>query len=135
MSDAVDAVANGVREVAIEEEELEDAVRGEIGGVHLAISFEGGAAAQQADLLEVLVAGVTPLRRAEQVGLIDLQQRGGGVGALEVAAQANELPALAVNHGGVADAFEEMDAVDDDGQQVVQMLARNWIAACGEWIW
>ena len=64
------------------------------------------------------------LGRAEELGLIDLEQRGGGVGALEIAAEADELPALAVNHGGVADALEEMNAVDDGGQRVVDAGAK-----------
>ena len=33
------------------------------------------------------------------------------------------MPALAVNHGGVADALEEVNAVDDGGQQVVDVGA------------
>ena len=63
LADAVDAVANGVGKVAIEQEELEDAVGREIGGVDLAVGLECGAAAQQADLLKILVAGVLALRR------------------------------------------------------------------------
>ena len=103
--------------VAIEEQEFENAIGRDVGGVDLAVGLEGGAAAQQADQLEVLVAGVLALGRAEEFGLVDLKQGGGGVGALEVAAEADELPALAVNHGGVADALEEVNAVDDGGQQ------------------
>ena len=95
MRDAVDRIADGVGEIAIEEKEFEDAVGGDVGGVDLAIGFERGATAQQAHLLEILIAGVLPLRSAEQVGLIDLQQRGGGVGALQIAAEADELPSLA----------------------------------------
>ncbi len=56
-------------------------------------------------------------------GLKDLEQGGSGVGAFEVAAEADELPSLAVNHGGIADAFEEMDAIDDGSQQVVEIVA------------
>ena len=64
-------------------------------------------------------AGVLALGGAEKIGLIHLEQGGGGVGALEIAAETNELPSLAVNHGGVADALEEMNAIDDGGQEVV----------------
>ena len=123
VADAVDAVADGVGKVAIEQQKLENAVGSKIGGVHLAVGFERRAAAQQADQLEVLIAGVLALRQVEELRLIDLEQRGGGVGALQVAAEADELPALAVNHGGVADALEEMDAVDHRGQHVVDVGA------------
>ena len=51
--------------------------------------------------------------------LIDLKQGGGGIGALKVAAEANELPALAMNHGCVADALEQMNAIDDGGERIV----------------
>src|ERR1017187_7398280 len=57
--------------------------------------------------------------RMKEIGLIDLEQRGRGVGAFEIAAQADELPALPVNHGGVADSLEEMNAVDDRGQHII----------------
>ena len=89
----------------------------DVGGVDLAVGFEGRAAAEQADQLKILVAGVLALLGIEEFLLVDLKHGGGGVGALEVAAEADELPALAVNHGGVADAFEEMDAVDDGSEQ------------------
>jgi hypothetical protein len=99
-----------------------------IGGVDLAIGFEGGATAEQADQFEVLVAGVDSRScLIEEVGLVDLKQRGGGVGALKIAAEADELPSLAVNHGGVADALEEVNAVDDGGQQSL-MLERTGTA-------
>ena len=59
-----------------------------------------------------------------EAGLIDLEERGDGVGALKIAAEADEVPALAVNHGGVADAFEEVNGVDDGGQHVVDVGAK-----------
>ena len=63
LAHAVDAVADGVGKIAIEQQEFEDAIGGEIGGVDLAVGFERGAAAQQADQLQILVAGVLALRR------------------------------------------------------------------------
>ena len=91
----------------------------DVGGVDLAIGFEGGATAEQADQLKILVTGVLALVRVEEFLLVDLEHGGGGVGAFEIAAEADELPALAVNHGGVADALEEMNAIDDGGERVV----------------
>ncbi len=41
--------------------------------------------------------------------MVGLQQHGGGGGALDEAAHLDELPALAVAHGGVGDALELMD--------------------------
>ena len=135
LANAVDGVADGVGKVAIEQQKLENAIGSEIGGVDLAVGFEGRAAAQEADLLEILVAGVLALRRMRELRLIDLEQRGGGVGALKVAAEADELPALAVNHGGVADALEEMNAVDERSEDIVRCWSWNWVSACGECIW
>ena len=134
-ADAVDGIANGVGEVAVEQQKFEDAVGGDVGGVDLAIGFECRAAAQKAHLLEVLVAGVLAFGSAEEIGLVDLEQGGGGVGALEVAAETDELPALAVNHGGIADAFEQVDAVDDGSEEVVHVGAELGLAPAGERIW
>ncbi len=58
-----------------------------------------------------------------EAGLIDLEQRSDGVSALEVAAEADEVPALAVNHGGVGDAFEEVDGVNEGREDVVDVGA------------
>jgi hypothetical protein len=58
VADAVDAVANGVRKVAIEQQELENAVGRKIGGVDLAVGLERRATAQQAHQFKILVAGV-----------------------------------------------------------------------------
>ncbi len=63
LAHAIDGVADGVGEIAIEQKEFEDAVGGEVGGIDLAIGFEGRAAAQKADLLKILIAGVLALRR------------------------------------------------------------------------
>ncbi len=43
----------------------------------------------------------------------DLEQCRGGIRALQVPPQSNELPSLAVNHGCVGGAFEEIDAIHD----------------------
>ena len=95
-----------MREFAIEQQELKNPVSGDIGCVHLAVGFKCRAAAQQTDMLEVLMAGVLAFRRAEQIRLIDLEQRGRCVCALKVAAQPYKLPSLAVNHGCIAYALE-----------------------------
>ena len=120
---AVDAIANGVRKIAIEQQELQNAVGREVGRIHLAIGFKRSAATQQPNQFEILVAGAIGLRAVEQVGLVDLQQRGRGVGPLEIAAKADELPALPVNHGGVADALEQVNAIHHRGQRVVDVGA------------
>ena len=71
--DAVDGVANGMGEVPIEEQEFENPVGGDVGGVDLAIGLERRAAAEKTNLLEVLVAGMFSFRRAEEIGLVDLE--------------------------------------------------------------
>src|SRR5579862_1709563 len=55
-ADAIDRITNGVRKIAIEQQEFEDAIGGDVRSVDLAKGFKGGAAAQQADLLEILIA-------------------------------------------------------------------------------
>ncbi len=61
LANAIDGVADGVGKVAIEQKEFEDAIGREIGGVDLAVGFKGCAAAEKADLLEVLIARVFAL--------------------------------------------------------------------------
>ena len=51
-----------MREVAVEEKELEDAVWRYVSGVDLTVCLEGCAATEEADLLEILIAGVFALR-------------------------------------------------------------------------
>ena len=114
-ANAVDAVTDGVRKVAVEEKKLYDAIGDDVGGVDLAVSFEGSTAAEQAHQFKVLVTGAF-LFLFEEIRLVDLEHGGGGVGALEIAAQADELPTLAMNHGGIADAFEEVNSIDHGGQ-------------------
>src|SRR5580704_10420268 len=119
--DAVDRIANGVREVAIEEEEFENAIGGHIGCVDLAVGLERGATTQKAHLLKVLDAGMLPLWGTEKIRLIHLEQRRRCVGALQISAETNELPSLPVNHGGVAYALEEVNAIDDGSQEIIQI--------------
>jgi hypothetical protein len=66
VADAVDAVADGVRKVAVEEQKLQDAIGRKVGGVDLAVGLEGGAAAQQAHQLKILIAGVFALLRVNR---------------------------------------------------------------------
>src|SRR5580698_5130305 len=115
---SVDAIANGVGEIAVEEEKLKDSVGSEIGCVDLTIRLERRATAQQADLLKVLVACVLALVGIGKSRLVHLKQGGNGVGTLEIAAETNEMPSLTVKHRGVCDAFKEVDAIDDRGKSV-----------------
>ena len=98
-TDAIHAVADGVRKVAVEQQELENAIGNDVCGVDLAVGLECRATTEQTHQLEVMVTGVLPLLRVEQFGLVNLKHGSGGIGALQVAAEANELPALTVNHG------------------------------------
>jgi len=109
LANAVSRVANGVRKVAIEKQEFQNTIGREVGRIDLAVSFKGGAGTQQAHEFEILIAGVFALGTAEEQGLIDLQHGSRGVSPLKIASQADELPALAVNHGRVADPFEQVN--------------------------
>lgn len=75
----------------------------------------------QTHQFQMEIAGRFPLLRGEEFGLVDLEQRGRGVGALKIAAEADELPALTVDHAGIGGAFEEVDAVDDRGELVADV--------------
>ena len=75
----------------------------------------------QTHQFQMEIAGRFPLLRGEEFGLVDLEQRGRGVGALKIAAEADELPALTVDHAGIGGAFEEVDAVDDRGELVANV--------------
>ena len=121
LANTVDGVADGVGKVAIEEKEFENAVGCEIGGIDLAVGFESRATAQQPDLLKILVAGVLAFRLTRKQRLVDLEERCDGVCAFEVAAKADKVPSLAMDHGCVADAFEEMNGVDEGSQYVVDI--------------
>src|ERR1700677_4661699 len=106
VADAVDAVADGMRKIAIEQEKFKNAIGREIGCVYLAVSFKRSTTTQKSDKFQVLVAGVVAFLFLKQLGLKDLEQGRGGVGPFKVSAQANELPALPVDHVSIAHAFE-----------------------------
>src|ERR1700722_7334927 len=55
----------------------------------------------------------------KQVGLVNLQQGRRRISAFQVSAQPNKLPALAMDHGRVADSLEQMNAIDHRGQRIV----------------
>ena len=97
-----------MRKLGREEQELEDAVRPQFGGVDLAIGLERRAALKQADPLEV-IAGID--RRGGIVGenaVVYVDQRGEHAGALDEAAELDEVPAFAVVHRGVGQALEHV---------------------------
>ena len=113
-----DAIADGVRKIAVEQQELHQAAGGEIGGVYLAVGLERGTAAQQPDHFEIHMALTLPTCLLKKILLIDLEQCRGSISALQIAAKADKLPALAVDHSGVRSAFEKIDAIDNRGQRV-----------------
>src|SRR3569833_508491 len=118
---AVYRVSNGVREVAIEKKEFQDAIGAQVCGIDLAISFKRGTAAEQADKFEVLVTGDLALGRMKEMSLVHIQQGSDCVCTLQVAAQPDEMPALSVDHCRVADAIEEVNGVDDGSKNVVDV--------------
>ena len=62
-------------------------------------------------------------RLREEIRLKNFKQRRRSVRALKIAAQADEVPSLAVDHGGVGCAFEEIDAIDDGSKRVTEVGA------------
>src|SRR5277367_1711498 len=108
--EAIDAETDGVGKIRVENEELKDAIVGKVGGVDLAVGLEGGAGPQQADPLQVFESVVGIVGGFEVVVVVDLEQARGRRGALDIAADLNELPALAMAEGRVCDALEEVDA-------------------------
>ena len=72
--EAVDTETDRVRKVRVEQEKLEDAVVGQIGGVNLAVGLERSAGAEKANPLEVFEAVMRLLGRFVSVALIELEQ-------------------------------------------------------------
>ena len=61
VANAVDAIADGMRKIAIEQEEFQNAVGREIGCVDLAVGFKRSATTEQAYQFKILVTGVDAL--------------------------------------------------------------------------
>src|SRR6202021_3745563 len=78
VANTVDAETDGMGKVAIEKEELENALGRDVGGVDLAIGFKGGTTAQQADKCQILVAGALGLLLGRQFLLRDVETAGVG---------------------------------------------------------
>ena len=106
-----------MRKTRMQNQEFRDALRLHIRGIRLAISLERGARAQQSDPLQIdaFSRGVGGLMEFAKVRA---HQSGNGHGALQVAAGLDELPALAVGHGGIGDALKQMRALFDGLKEV-----------------
>jgi hypothetical protein len=65
-------------EVAVEQQELKNTVGAQICCIDLAVGFECGAAPEQPDKFQVLIAGILAFGCVEKVRLIDLEQRSNG---------------------------------------------------------
>jgi hypothetical protein len=109
--ETVDSEAQGMGELGVEEEELQDLMRREISGVDLAVGFECGSAAKEAHPFEVLVASRKSFGLSPEVVVVGLKQNGCSSGALDEAADLDELPAFAVAHGGICDSVELMNGL------------------------
>ena len=91
--------ANRVRELFVKQQKLDNALRTNIGCIDLAIGFKRGTGAQQANPLQILIAFDDTMRLVPELMRIDIQQRNRSRCALQVAAQLDEVPALAMAHG------------------------------------
>jgi hypothetical protein len=120
--EAINGEAQGVREPFVEEEELEDALGCEIGGVDLAVGLEGGRGTEQTHPVEVLVLVVERVVGGPEILVVGLDEDGSCRGALDVAADLDELPSLAVAHGGVGDALELVNRLHDTLQEFGLLL-------------
>ena len=88
--------------------------------VLLAEGLERRAALQQPDPFQVLAFARHPLRRIGHLrgtGRGSLSRRGG---ALQIATELEEFPALPVGHGRIGDAMKKVDAFADSSQEVVR---------------
>src|SRR3569833_77575 len=121
LANAIDRVANGVWKVLIKQQKLEDSVGTQVGRVDLAVSLKCRAATEQSYKFQILIAGVITFRLEQEMWLIHLQQSVDGVRTFQVAAEANEVPALPVDHRCVADTLEELNRIDNRRKYVVDV--------------
>ena len=84
-----------------------------------AVRLERAARSQQAHPLHELAELGRLSRRALEVAIVHVEQRRRRRGALDVAAQLDELPALAVRHRRVGDALEQVHAFHHRRQELV----------------
>ena len=111
--------ANGMRKTLMQHQEFRDAIGLDLGGVGFAVGFKSGAGAQQADPFQVTVLGFAMIRLLKRAEM-HADQNGQAHSPLEEPASLNELPALAVSHGGVGNALKQVRAFLDG----VKELAR-----------
>src|ERR1700733_543333 len=96
---AVDRESHRVGKRLIEQKKLKDPVWRQVRGVDLAIRFKRGRRTQQSHPFQILIALDNLLRMRPQIFVVCLQQQRRRVGAFDVSAYLNELPAFAVVHG------------------------------------
>src|SRR5215204_1219298 len=100
--------AHGARAVWVQQQKFDDALGAQVGRVDFAVSFEGSTRLEQTDPVEVVALRRVRDARCHQLVRIDVEQGGGRGGALDVAPDLYELPALAVVHRRVGDALEKV---------------------------
>ena len=97
----------------------------------LAVHFEGAGRTQQRRPLDVVERRAYVLHRAEQDEVFHVEDARSLVGAFQGAAQAGEVPRLAVGHGGGGLAGEEMTGVLDLAEELLQQTERLWVLRRG----
>ena len=106
---ALHRVADRVRELRVDEQELRDPVRLQIRREHLAIRVERRAAGEQRNPVEI----VRLVGRSE----VRVEQHRHGAGALGELSELNEAPPFAVRHRRLADAVEAERAFPHGGHE------------------
>ena len=123
---AVHAEAHGMWKLGVQQQKLGYALGPQLRGVDLAVGFKRGAAS-------AAVRSIPYARPRWRLGagpkeLLEMRidEARGVLHALDEAAGLDELPAFAVQHGGIGDAVEQMRALFDGVHQVERLRVKTF---------
>src|SRR3989442_1536095 len=105
---------DGAGKLGVQQEELHDASRRNA-PVALAVHFESAGRTQHSRPLDVVERSSHVGKRAEKNEVFHVEYARGLVGAFELAAEAAEVPRLAMRHGGIGHTGEEVAGEFDFG--------------------
>src|ERR1700751_3734524 len=99
-----------MRELGVQQKKFKDAIGVQVSGIRFTVGLECSAGPQQTDPFQVFntlrsTSGLSP-----ELAVIDIEKVRCCRGPLDVASHLDEVPSLAVTHGRVGDALEQVDA-------------------------
>ena len=119
----IDTEADGARECIMQDQKFSHFPRSHMPLGNLEVGFHGAAGTQNGHPLGDVHISSNLLAAGQQEVIFEIQHPGRGIGPFDKFSKLEELPALAVVHGGVRDALERMEGVHQRSEKADRTFA------------